>query len=37
MLFPYLELVPMRSICFAVAALAVAAPFAAKATNIDPP
>ena len=37
MLLPYLEMVPMRSSCFIVAALAIAAPFAAMASHIDPP
>lgn len=37
MFLPYLEMVPMRSSCFIVAALAIAAPFAAMATHIEPP
>jgi hypothetical protein len=37
MLLPYLEMIPMRSSYFIAAALAIAAPFAARATDIDPP
>jgi hypothetical protein len=37
MLLPYLEMIPVRSSYFIAAALAIAAPFAARATDIDPP